>query len=150
MGEYMQPDNRKEIYTKKVLAGKRIYYFDVKESKDGTKYLVISETEQGKAEHHRIMVFEESVESFIEALQNAVSHIIKKPIKPEKAYSVETVRQEFPNAYAKWATADDELLKKKYGQGVKISELAKLLNRKEGAIKSRLTKLGLLIPKNGG
>ncbi|MCZ7552511.1 MAG: PUR family DNA/RNA-binding protein [Anaerolineales bacterium] len=146
----MQSGNRKELYTERVLAGKRMYYFDVKVSKDGTKYLVISETEQGKTEHHRIMVFEESIELFIEALQNAVSHIIKKPAKSERAYRVETIRQEFSNAYAKWTTSDDELLKEKYGQGVKIPELAKLFNRKEGAIKSRLTKLGLLISNNDG
>jgi hypothetical protein len=38
------------------------------------------------------------------------------------------------------------LLKIKYAEGIKIPDLAKLLNRKEGAIQSRLKKLGLLIP----
>ena len=142
----MQPESRKEIYTEKIPAGRRMYYFDVKESKDGTRYLVISETEQGIAEHHRVMIFEESIEAFVNALQNAVNHVIKKPARAEKPYNVESVRKEFPNAYSNWTSSDDALLKKKYAEGVKISELAKLLNRKEGAIKSRLTKLGLLTP----
>ncbi len=71
----MYPETHKELYTKKVSAGKRTYYFDVKESREGTKYLVISETESGKEGHHRIMVFEEWLEPFVSALQEAVDQI---------------------------------------------------------------------------
>jgi len=142
----MQAKDRKEIHTEKIAAGKRMYYFDVKESKDGTRYLVISEAEHGNAEHHRVMIFEESLKSFTDALHNAVTHVVRQPGNPEKAYKVEAVRKEFPNAYAKWTASDDELLRQKHAEGVKIPEVAKLLNRKEGGIKSRLTKLGLLTP----
>lgn len=72
----------KELYTGKLSAGKRTYYFDVKESREGTKYLVISETESGKEGHHRIMVFEESIKPFITALQDAVDQIFPKQAKP--------------------------------------------------------------------
>ena len=122
----------------------------VKELKNGARYLVISETEQGKAEHHRVMIFEESMEAFMSALHNTVNHVSRQPVKPEKVYSFKDVRKKIPNAYAKWPTNDNEHLKKKYGEGIKMSKLAKLLNRKEGSILSRLTKLGLLIPKHGG
>ncbi len=37
---------KKELFTERVLAGNRTYFFDVKEAKDGTKYLVISESKQ--------------------------------------------------------------------------------------------------------
>ena len=65
----------KELYTGKLSAGKRTYYFDVKESREGTKYLVISETESGSDVHHRIMVFEEWLKPFVSALQDAVDQI---------------------------------------------------------------------------
>jgi hypothetical protein len=154
----MQSETRKEVFTERMSSNRRIYYFDVKESKDGVRYLVISETELGKVEHHRVMVFEESMEAFMDGLQRAANFVSKQITKPEKlnditgqekAYSVEVVRKEFPNAYAKWSAIDDDLLKTKYAEGIEISDLAKLLNRKVGAIQSRLKKLGLLIPTYG-
>ena len=35
-----------EIFSEKVMGGRRTYFFDVKETKDGTKYLVIGELTQ--------------------------------------------------------------------------------------------------------
>jgi len=36
--------NKKELFSERVFAGSRIYFFDVKEATDGTKYLVIDES----------------------------------------------------------------------------------------------------------
>ena len=67
-----------EIFSDKVVTSRRTYYFDVKETKDGTKYLVIGELTQvgAELERHRIMVFEESLDSFMEGLDNAVDFIV--------------------------------------------------------------------------
>ena len=67
-----------EIFSEKVVTSRRTYYFDVKETKDGAKYLVIGElTHVGsELERHRVMVFEESIDSFMEGLDKAVDFIL--------------------------------------------------------------------------
>ena len=65
---------KKELFSEKMRAGSRTYFFDVKESSTGSKYLVINESKKvGKShEHKRIMVFEEDIQSFSEGLKKAV------------------------------------------------------------------------------
>ena len=67
-----------EIFSEKIVTSRRTYYFDVKETKDGSKYLVIGELTQvgSELERHRVMVFEESLDSFMEGLDKAVDFII--------------------------------------------------------------------------
>ena len=67
-----------EIFSEKVVTSRRTYYFDVKETKDGSKYLVIGELTQvgNELERHRVMVFEESLESFMDGLDKAVEFIL--------------------------------------------------------------------------
>jgi hypothetical protein len=67
-----------EIFSEKVVTGRRTYYFDVKETKDGAKYLVIGELTQvgSDLERHRVMVFEESLESFMDGLDKAAEFIL--------------------------------------------------------------------------
>jgi Protein of unknown function (DUF3276) len=67
-----------EIFSEKVVTSRRTYFFDVKETKDGSKYLVIGELTQvgNELERHRVMVFEESLESFMEGIDKAVEFIL--------------------------------------------------------------------------
>ena len=55
--------------------------------------------------------------------------------------------QKFPNAYEPWTESDDNLLKEKYLAGMKVNELAFLLKRNHGKIRSRLKEKGLLKKK---
>ena len=59
----MSAESRKELFTRRVSAGSRTYFFDVKQSAEGAKYLLISESRdvKGKWEHDRVMVFEVTV-----------------------------------------------------------------------------------------
>jgi len=79
--ETMQPD-RRELFSESVRAGTRTYFFDVKESSEGTKYLVISESRKmgDTRERSRVMVFEEDILSFAESLKKAVDFMVKKPV----------------------------------------------------------------------
>ena len=74
-----------EIFSEKVVTSRRTYYFDVKETKDGTKYLGIGELTQvgSDLERHRVMVFEESLDAFMEGLDKAVEFIQKN--EPDEA-----------------------------------------------------------------
>ncbi len=52
-------------------------------------------------------------------------------------------KQLYHNAYAKWTTQDDEQLCNLVEEGVSIQELCRIFKRNEGAIRSRISKLGL-------
>jgi hypothetical protein len=45
-----------------------------------------------------------------------------------------------------WPVQEDELLTQRFKEGIKTTELARLHERSTGAIRSRLVKLGLVIP----
>lgn len=70
---------KKELFSERVRAGSRTYFFDIKKSATGTKYLVINESKKvGEShKHNRIMIFEEDIQSFIEGLNKAVGFIQK-------------------------------------------------------------------------
>ena len=74
---------RKELFSERVSTGERTYFFDVKESVEKAKYLVISESKQvgGTHEHNRVMVFEEDILAFNNGLKKAVKFIIERSIK---------------------------------------------------------------------
>lgn len=137
--------DRKELFSEKVSAGSRTYFFDVKESSGGTKYLVVSESSQTAEKsygHSRVMIFEEYIKIFHEALKKAIEFIGQK--NKSKTYNVEQIRQEYAKAYAKWTKDEDIRLRNEYTQGKTINELTLIFQREPGAIRSRLQKLGLL------
>lgn len=55
----------------------------------------------------------------------------------------EKIREIHPNAYRSWDTSQDEKLRELFAKRIPVSELAKIFERKKGAISSRLIKLGL-------
>ena len=74
----MEERRKEEIFTKKVKAGRRTYYFDVKENVNNDKYLIISETKAvdfGKQDRFRIMVFPEDIDNFRDAFLDVVEFI---------------------------------------------------------------------------
>jgi hypothetical protein len=76
-------NNRDEIYSEKVKAGKRTYFFDVKSTRSSDYYLTITESkkrfksgEEGFTyEKHKIFLYKEDFNKFIAALNNSVGHI---------------------------------------------------------------------------
>lgn len=72
---------------------------------------------------------------------------LSSPVQPEKkkAYTVEEKRNEHGNAYIPWEEEADKLLCRLYDEGNSISALAEMFERTQGAIRSRLKKLGKII-----
>lgn len=52
------------------------------------------------------------------------------------------------NAYAKWTPEDCDRLKELYGNGISVQELTRIFGRNEGAIYSRLSKLGIEVERD--
>lgn len=61
--------------------------------------------------------------------------------KPPKAYSVEKIREQHPNAYAPWTEEEEEKLLRLKKEGQSTRDIAKALGRKRGGITSRLKTL---------
>lgn len=76
-------NDRDEIYSKAVRAGKRTYFFDVKTTRTEEKYLTITESkrkfsnEQGKFfyEKHKIFLYKEDFEKFVNGLTSTLNFI---------------------------------------------------------------------------
>lgn len=77
-----------EIYSERVKAGKRTYFFDVKATRANDYYLTITESrkkfnEDGQTyEKHKIFLYKEDLNKFLEAFNNTAEHI-KKELLPD-------------------------------------------------------------------
>jgi hypothetical protein len=79
--EENKTNGRDEIFSTKVKAGKRTYFFDVKSTRSNDYYLTITESkkrfkEDGFTyEKHKIFLYKEDFNKFIDALANTVNHV---------------------------------------------------------------------------
>lgn len=89
----METEYRDELYTKRVRAGKRTYFFDVKATKsDRDFYITITESKRvGEEEYekHKIFLYKEDFEKFLGALSEVVGFV-----KEELLSKVEVPEQE--------------------------------------------------------
>ena len=164
--------DEREVFTEKLITGNRTYFFDVKRSVNGMHYITISELNSSDKERHgKIMIFEENMSGFYDSFKKAMQFVIGKEShheqvmmkkknrsqkqneydlsdlnksQKEPSYSVEEIRQQYSNAYAKWSQQEDILLTQRFHEGKKVFELSEEFKRQPGSIRSRLRKLGLL------
>ena len=70
-----------EIYSKRVKAGKRTYFFDIKSTRSNDYYLTITESKKRFKddgffyEKHKIFLYKEDFGKFLDALQQTVEHV---------------------------------------------------------------------------
>jgi hypothetical protein len=89
MGDF---DNREreEVFSKKVRAGKRTYFFDVKATRSNDYYVTITESkkrlEDGVFIKHKIFLYKEDFEKFAEGLKDVVDYIKTNQEVVEKRY----------------------------------------------------------------
>jgi hypothetical protein len=89
MGDF---DNREreEVYSKKVRAGKRTYFFDVKATRSNDYYVTITESkkrlEDGVFVKHKIFLYKEDFEKFAEGLKDTIDYIKSNQEVVEKRY----------------------------------------------------------------
>lgn len=100
-----------DIYSSVIKAGKRTYFFDVKQTKMGEKYLTITESKrcfdefQNKFyyEKHKIFLYREDFTNFIEGLSDAVAFINSE----EKVFNHNDIRSE---AFSGTNSIDEDLI----------------------------------------
>jgi len=70
-----------EIYSQRVRAGKRTYFFDVKSTRSNDYYLTITESKRRYKddgyyyEKHKIFLYKEDFNKFVDALNITVDHV---------------------------------------------------------------------------
>jgi len=89
MGDFDNKE-REEVFSKKVRAGKRTYFFDVKATRSGDYYLTLTESkkrlEDGVFVKHKIFLYKEDFEKFTEGLTETVEYIKSHQEVVEKRY----------------------------------------------------------------
>ena len=79
-------EGNEEVFSKKVKAGKRTYFFDVKATRGNDYYITITESkkraEDGIYVKHKIFLYKEDFNKFMEAFQETVS-FVKTDLMPE-------------------------------------------------------------------
>ena len=79
----MNETGKELIFSESIKAGKRVYYFDVKQSRNGDNYITITEskkTNEGTPdnprvvfEKHKLFLYKEDYEKFVGALNKVIS-----------------------------------------------------------------------------
>jgi lipopolysaccharide export LptBFGC system permease protein LptF len=86
--EEHKENGKEEIYSQRVRAGKRTYFFDVKSTKSNDYYLTITESKRRYRddgyfyEKHKIFLYKEDFHKFLEALNGTIEHV-KNELMPE-------------------------------------------------------------------
>lgn len=90
--EGSENNERTEIFSKSVRAGKRTYFFDVKSTKGNDYYLTVTESkkrfsDEGKFhyEKHKLFLYKEDFEKFTDGLNEAIEKI--KSLQSEEGYA---------------------------------------------------------------
>jgi len=84
----VEREDRDKIYSKRVRAGKRTYFFDVRSTRSSDYYLTITESRRFQKdggfvfEKSKMFVYKEDFNKFLEALQETIDHI-KTELMPE-------------------------------------------------------------------
>lgn len=70
---------RDEIYSRRIPAGKRTYFFDVKSTRSGEDFFItITESkriDEGRYEKHKLFLYKEDFGKFVRAMHEVIHHI---------------------------------------------------------------------------
>lgn len=96
--------DQEEIYTQRIKAGKRTYFFDVKATRGQDFYLTITESKRRLRdddtftyEKHKIFLYKEDFAKFVDALQDAVDYVREELLSPEEVAELDRPRPTYDN-----------------------------------------------------
>lgn len=95
----VEDGDKEKIYSKRVRAGKRTYFFDVKATRSNDYYLILTESRrqpQGDGfsyEKQKMFLYKEDFTKFMEALQETIDHV-KNELMPDVDFSQFDRREE--------------------------------------------------------
>jgi len=75
-----------EVFSKRVKAGKRTYFFDVKSTRSNDYYITITESKKRHDDDgyvkHKIFLYKEDFNKFVDAFNETINHV-KTELMPE-------------------------------------------------------------------
>ena len=81
--------DRAEVYSTKIRAGKRTYFFDVKETRSSDYYITITESKRrfnaDGYDKHKIFLYKEDFNKFMNSLNATIDHV-KTNLMPDYNY----------------------------------------------------------------
>lgn len=118
MEDSFNRNSRDDVYSLAVRAGQRTYFFDVKQTRAGEKYLTITESkrkfnnESGKFfyEKHKIFLYQEDFEKFTLGLDGVIDFIEtgKEPVAEQEEKSLTDVHDfDFDDLKSESGASDD-------------------------------------------
>jgi len=122
-------NENQEIFSERVRAGKRTYFFDVKATRSNDYYLTITESkrkynEDGFTyEKHKIFLYKEDFNKFVTALNKTVGHI-KEELLPDVDFDQFNHREprepRVPRVPREESTKENENVEEKESEGAGI------------------------------
>ena len=137
-------NTQNEIFTTNFKAGQKMFFLNMCEAKNNSKYLKITESkmsEDGDHQYNGIMIFEQDFEKLTKALTEAMSKVDLKEVAKKES---KNVNKDYPNAGLVWSEEDETKLEKLFKKGNSTEALMKVFGRSEKGITSRLEKLELV------
>ena len=104
----MEERDREELFSKRIRAGKRTYFFDVKSTRSQDYYITITESRGNQKEDgfvyekHKMFLYKEDFDKFSEGLKEAIDHV-KTELMPDVDFSqFNRDDEEFGGTDLKW------------------------------------------------
>ena len=85
---------RDEVFSKRVRAGRRTYFFDVKTTRSGEDYFIVITESKRVGDHHekhKIFVYKEDFAKFIKGLYAAMEHVRTERLPDYEFYGYPTL-----------------------------------------------------------
>lgn len=84
--EELEKREGQELYSRKIRAGKRTYYFDVKSTRGSDYFITITESKKNASDgsfvKHKLFLYKEDFLKFTEALHETINYV-KSDLLPE-------------------------------------------------------------------
>ncbi|MCZ2482279.1 PUR family DNA/RNA-binding protein [Aquirufa nivalisilvae] len=104
----MEERDREELFSKRIRAGKRTYFFDVKSTRSQDYYITITESRRHQKEDgfvyekHKMFLYKEDFDKFMDGLKEAVDHV-KTELMPDVDFTqFNRDEDEFGGSNLKW------------------------------------------------
>ncbi len=99
MQKQIKVEDKQEIYSKRVRAGKRTYFFDIKSTRANDYFLTITESRKRFKddgvfyEKHKIFLYKEDVLKFTQSLEESLNYL-KNELLPEFDFTKENTESD--------------------------------------------------------
>lgn len=123
-------EGRDEVYSEKIRAGKRTYFFDVRATRSNDYYITITESKRkfnGRGyDKHKIFLYKEDFNKFLASLITTIDHV-KTELMPDYDYEEFDREPEYDeNGYGDYDRENHEDHDNRKAEGMAVSAEAEI------------------------